>query len=410
MRQRLPLRIAAAGLAAAAVAVAAWYGFGRDTDATSAFLAQHWQRPLPAQGDPPAAYSALERSLDPAACGSCHVQQHEDWRRSLHSRAMGPGIEWQFHLMTQAQANRCMDCHAPLAEQKALVAQAFAWPQRPSSSAPDHVPETLAHDGLVCAACHVRAHQRYGPPPRSGGAAQGAPHGGFVAAAAFEDSRFCAACHQFPPDGPATAGKLHEDTYAQWQASRYAAEGQSCQSCHMPDRRHQWQGIHSKDMVLKALDVRLELEPGADGRWRAQASLRNVGAGHFFPTYMVPEVTATLMLVDADGREIRTLAQRVIGWRVGLDLDREIYDTRLPPGAALQFDAPLDVAADGSVVELRVDVAPREHYVRLFERSLARDGARLDAGTLNLLRRARDEAAATRYEALRLRAPLRRER
>lgn len=372
-----------------------------------AFLDAHWQRPLTAQGEPPAGHSALERSLGPAACGSCHVQQHADWQQSLHSRTMGPGILWQFHLMTQAQANRCMDCHAPLAEQKALLAREFGWPQRPTGDLPDYVPASLAHDGLSCAGCHVRAHTRFGPPPRTNSQASSGqgPHGGFVATEAFEDSRFCAACHQFPQDGPRTAGKLHEDTYEQWRASRYADEQRPCQSCHMPDRRHQWQGIHSPDMVRQALDVQLELADAGDRRRRAQARVRNVGAGHYFPTYMVPSVTVSLVLIDAEGREVQQLAERVIGWRVGLDLDREEYDTRLAPDAVLEFDASF-AALPGAQVELRVDVAPRDHYVRLFRRSLAQDGERLNAPTLALLKQAIEEAEATRFEALRLRKPV----
>lgn len=396
----------------AAVAAVALVGSGalawrlHAGDPVAAFLDRHWQRPLAAQGIPPPAWSALERSLSPSACGSCHAQQYEDWRHSLHSRTMGAGVAWQFRLMAQDQANRCMDCHAPLAEQKALTAQAFAWPQRPPSAPPAYVPATLADDGLVCAACHVRAHQRFGPPPRTT-AASGAsgPHGGFTESAAFEDSRFCAACHQFPADGPATAGKLHEDTYAQWRASRFAAENRPCQSCHMPDRRHQWQGIHSREMVLKALDIGFNVV-AVNGRRIAHATLRNVGAGHAFPTYMVPRISVALVLVDRQGRDVRTLAQRIIGWRVGLDLDREEFDTRLLPGQALEFEAGVVGAAPGSSVELRVDVAPREHYERLFERSLRDDGDKLDAQTRDTLRRARAEAVATRYEALRLRRPL----
>jgi len=91
------------------------------------FLANHWAEPIPPQGPPPNGFSVLEASLSPQACGQCHAQQYEAWRTSLHSRTVGPGLLWQLALMDQAQANRCFRCHAPLAEQKALLAIEHGW-------------------------------------------------------------------------------------------------------------------------------------------------------------------------------------------------------------------------------------------------------------------------------------------
>lgn len=403
-RRRTAAAIVAAVLLIAA-ALAAWAWHARQ-DPIDAFLQQHWQRPLAPQGAPPASFSPLEAALSPQACGRCHVQQYADWKQSLHSHTMEAGVQWQFHLMSQGEANRCMNCHAPLAEQKALVARARQWPQAPKTAPPAFVDAALADDGLVCAGCHVRAHQRYGPPPKAAqaSAAGAKAHGGYTASAAFEDSRFCASCHQFPADGPSINGKLHEDTYQQWKRSPYAAAGTQCQGCHMPDRRHQWQGIHSAEMLEKALEVRLQIVGSGDRRV-AEASLRNVGAGHDLPTYMVPKITATLSLLDAAGNTRAVLSQRVIGWRVNVDLDHEDFDTRLAPGAALQWSSAISATAPGDSVELRVDVAPREHYERSFEHSL-KDAARLPADTLALLQRARADAAATRYQAFRIREPL----
>jgi len=42
---------------------------------------------------------------------------------------------------------------------------------------------------------------------------------------AFLSSEFCQSCHQFAPDGLALNGKLLENTYAEWKASRFAPEG-----------------------------------------------------------------------------------------------------------------------------------------------------------------------------------------
>lgn len=371
-----------------------------DRDIT-AFLETHWQDPLPAQGTPPAAFSDIEASLSPEACASCHAEQHRDWRTALHSRTMGAGIRWQFELLGQEEGNRCLRCHAPLAEQKALVAMAEKWPNAPVTAPPAYVPATLAHDGLTCAACHVRGHVRYGPPSRTP-AVEGAPHGGFVASTAFEDSRFCAHCHQFPEDGPRLAGKLREDTYGQWKASAHAPKT-PCQSCHMPDRRHLWRGIHDPEMVRKALAVELKLKTLPNGLVQADVTARNQGAGHHLPTYMVPKIYLVLVL-SRPGLPDFELARDVIGWQADLDMAKEEFDTRIPAGESRHYRHAFPPPTDGSEwqVEVRVDVAPREHYERMFRHS--RTIAKLSSESSRLLDEAIAEAVATRFTALRVTA------
>ena len=370
-----------------------------------AFLARHWADPIAPQGSPPAAYSALEASLSPSACGQCHPAQRDDWQHSLHAKAMGPGIRWQLLLMDQAGANRCLRCHAPLAEQKALLAIEHGWPAAPSQPPPAYVEPALAQEGLVCAACHVRAHRRYGPPARPDAApAQGEAlvHGGAQRTPAFGDSRFCAHCHQFPDDGPRTAGKLHEDTYAQWLASPHAPD-RPCQSCHMPGRRHLWRGIHDPQTTRDAIDVQMQLRPlTVAGRYEVLTEVRNVGAGHHFPTYMVPKVELAFVRVDASGAE-QPIGQRVIGWTVDTAITREIEDTRIPAGASARFALPFDAPGEpGWAVELRIVVKPGEHYERTFRDSLAR-ADRLPASALPLLRQALQRVVDAEYELMRLR-------
>lgn len=397
-----PLRL----LATIAAALVLLPGCGeKPTPAVEAFLERHWADPLPPQGAPPATFSALEASLNPDACGQCHTEQHAAWRTSLHSRAMGPGLRWQLLLMNQEQGNRCLRCHAPLAEQKALLALEHGWPNAPKQPPPDYVGADLGHRGLVCAACHVRGHQRFGPPPR-GEVAEGGPHGGFVVAKAFQDSRFCAHCHQFPDDGPRIASKLQEDTYQQWLASPYAKDGsgkQTCQDCHMPDRQHLWRGIHDPEMTRRAVDVNLKLAPLGGGRYEALATVRNSGAGHHFPTYMVPKVELIFYRRD-DGGGTYELGRQVIGWQVDTQITREIADTRIPAGETREFRQPFAAPAGGGWrVELVMRVLPGEHYERIYRDSLGRAG-QLSAAAVPLLRQALAEVEAARYELLRVEA------
>ncbi|MHB8257145.1 MAG: multiheme c-type cytochrome [Acidiferrobacterales bacterium] len=366
----------------------------------AAFLARHWVYPLPPEGNPPRAYSALEASLSPQSCGQCHRQQYDDWRTSLHSRTVGPGLLWQLPLMDQQSANRCMRCHAPLAEQKALAALEFHWPNRPSSPPPAYVGPLLFHQGLVCAACHVRRHRRFGPPPPPGmppGNTPGLPHGGFTVSAAFQHSRFCATCHQSSPGGRSLDGKPFENTYAEWRVSRFAREGVTCQSCHMPHRRHLWRGIHDPAMTVRALTVALDLTTLDREHMWAKAKIANTGAGHDFPTYVVPEVVFTLQLIDPHGRSKGEIARTVVARRVNVDLTQEKFDTRIRSGESRvlggQFRRP---AGPGWSVELRMAVSPGAHYIRVFQYALLHVTG-LTSESRQLLRNALMQVKAARY-------------
>ncbi len=401
----------AAGLVLAAAGGLAWqFGLlapdqGQDSAAT--FLDRFWAHPIPPQGPPPADFTPLEASLGPTACRSCHPGRFAEWSDSLHRQTMGAGILWQLRVKTPAQAKRCMRCHAPLAEQKALAARGLGWESAPTGPVPEYIPPDLHRQGLACPACHVRRHRRYGPPAeRRLVAGQAGPHNGFRETGAFRDSRFCASCHQFPPDGPSLAGKLRENTFREWQASRYADQGVSCQDCHMPEGRHTWRGIHDPGMVREAVSVDLAVKRLSPKRGRAQARVVNSGAGHHFPTYLTPEVSARLVLEDAQGREKREIARHVIAWKADVEMTRELFDTRIPAGEAATFagDFPWPGAA-GWRVAVRLEVAPQAHYERLF-RYMFRQRDKMDAETLRLLSKALKEARATRFAALERRRPL----
>src|SRR5215467_1151929 len=165
----------------------------RSDDETSVrdFLGRHWQRPIAPQGAPPPDFSALEASLAPASCGSCHPAQYTDWRTTHHAMSMGPGVTGQLKDLWKGDpesARLCLTCHAPLAEQHPERREIFD--------------TRLMSQGIVCAACHVREHRRFGPPrresfmPASSPSAR-IPHDGAIRTPAFLDSDFCASCHQF---------------------------------------------------------------------------------------------------------------------------------------------------------------------------------------------------------------------
>jgi hypothetical protein len=339
------------------------------------FVARHWQAPLDPQGPAPAQFSPVEASLAPEACGTCHPAQLADWRTSTHAAAMGPGVAGQLVEMLATEprtALACHECHAPLAEQA---------PIRPDTleANPDFDP-TLRARGVPCAACHVRGHQRFGPPRRDGSLASAAPrerlpHGGVTRTPAYLASEFCRGCHQFGPEGYALEGKLLQDTYNEWKASRFAAAGVQCQDCHMPDRRHLWRGIHDRDMVRQGLAISVVDEAAGPGHVAARLVVESTGVGHRFPTYVTPIVVLRAELVDAAGRAIAGSREEIrIGREVTLDLVRELADTRLPPGGRAELPYRRRLAAGAVAARLRVVVYPDAFYTAFFE-ALLRQGA-----------------------------------
>jgi hypothetical protein len=104
----------------------------------------------------------------------------------------------------------------------------------------------------------------------------------------------------------------------------------------MPDRRHQWKGIHDPDMVRSGLTITALLD----------------GAGQPVPGSRV---------------------EKIIAREVSLDLSREFFDTRLRPGqsATLAYRPRLDTA--GLRAHFSVVVEPDAFYERFFE-ALVRQG------------------------------------
>jgi cytochrome c554/c'-like protein len=340
-----------------------------DRASVQAFLSRHWRRPIAPQGVPPARFSPLEASLAPESCGTCHAAQFSDWRTAYHAKSMGPGVMGQLAELwrTDAESARlCLTCHAPLAEQQPENRAIFD--------------AALNRQGTVCAACHVREHQRFGPPRReqpaqAPPAPASLPHGGVTRTPAFLASEFCSSCHQFENDGFALNGKLLENTYEEWKASPAASRGLQCQDCHMPDRRHLWRGIHDPEMVRSGVMVNLVTDrphyrPG--DQVAARITLTANGVGHHFPTYVTPRVVVRAVLVEPGGREAPGSAEeRFIARDVSLDLSRELFDTRIPAGRQFVFEYRRRVERTGMSLRVHVTVHPDHFYTRFFESLLA---------------------------------------
>jgi len=361
--------------------------------------ATHWGNPVATNGEAPHNWSALEKNLKPEACAQCHTEQFNDWKKSLHAHAYSPGLIGQFPGMGHGEGNDCLKCHAPLAEQKYISNSDMLDSLRDKLKEPVGFSESgklnekslsLRHAGVTCAACHVRGWERFGPPQRETGAVgkvAGASHGGFTATRDFEKSNFCASCHQFP-QAYAINGKPLENTVKEWKESRFSREGVQCQSCHMPDRKHQFRGIHDREMTQKGLDFVVSRK--GEG---AELTLTSKWIGHAFPTYVTPKVVVRAEAVGDNNKLLRSWQWEIIrevyydqGWK-------ERRDTRLMPGESRGFT--VSEPPDGSQrVQYVVEVIP-DHFYKGVYQGLLNDTLDRDAETL--IRQAVKQADANDY-------------
>ena len=331
-------------------------------------VSHYWPKALDAQGAPPTHWSEAEKSLSPDACRQCHAEQFTQWQTSRHAHALSSGVLGQLLTFDAADTAQCLGCHAPLDEQRTAFEAA-----RTQALAHRRDRLGLAAAGNTCAGCHLRANRRFGPPQRNTGAveqsATQAVHDGVTRVKFFESPEFCARCHQFTADR-AINGKPLENTLVEWQASPQAAQGATCQTCHMPDRHHLWRGIHDPDMVRAGLTIATSVDAQA-----AHFEIVNSGVGHAFPTYMTPKVVMHAVVLDAKGQpQAQTARQHVIGRRVRYDkeTDRwsELSDTRLLPQQSVALELPW---AGRDRVRVWLEVAPDDYYATVVFPDLLRD-------------------------------------
>jgi hypothetical protein len=335
------------------------------------WLKTHFSAPVPPQGDAPEDWTEVEASLDPTQCGVCHPAELADWEGSWHAMGMGPGMMGQLSDSPSANmVESCQRCHAPNAEQ---------YPELDGAENP-HFDESLRAQGLTCAGCHVRDWTRYGPPSDSPAPApepvEGEedtevprqPHDGFVGNAVYDDSIFCESCHDFRGDQKMLNDKYLQETYGEWRRTQYAEDGITCQSCHMPEGRHVWLGVHDKELVQGGMAVEAELEALGTGFMEpimANLTVTNTGVGHRMPTYTTPRIVLIMEQTNAAGEPIEgTRQEGYIGRDVSPDLSTENYDTRLMPEESFTMRYEADVHEEATHLDARVEVWPDEGYTR----------------------------------------------
>lgn len=352
-------------------------------------LTDYWIRPIPTSSN--LFNKGLTKGKEsnfistPENCGICHKQQYEDWKFTRHSKSTGAGLTGQLMpLANPAEALSCYFCHAPSIEQNENVSAKNV--SGSYSNNPSFNPK-LRKTGVSCFVCHMREGKIYGPKisenlqtetPIDKNLLFGHK---FIEKNFFEDARFCAACHQLEK-GYKLNGKILVNTYNEWKESIYGKANIICQKCHMPGRKHLFKGIHDKETTLKGLSLELKKIEEAE-KFKIKLIITNSGVGHYFPTYVTPLVVVKAYIIDEKGKIIdKTLKEAFIGRMVSLDLNRELYDTRIAPGKSFEFPYEADKQLLGqNKIVIEVKVYPDMFY-NAFYRSLLKNGRYSDKNAI----------------------------
>jgi hypothetical protein len=290
-------------------------------------------------------------------CGRCHRSIVEAWKESSHARA-ADGRLFQDALATAEEKmgtnvrQTCLGCHAPIAVQTNDI----------------QLDRKASWEGVTCDYCHsVRdVTLTAGTNPKAkvdfgtvkSGPLKNAVSGahGTAYSAVHVSSAMCAPCHEYRN----SAGFPILTTFSEWQASRYAKENKTCQSCHMyyvagkvaearlsrePEARvnlHRMPGSRSVSQLNQTLRTKMTSVRQGD-EVKVTFQVTNSGAGHYVPTGS--PLRQLILNVQATSKGMRLNQSRVYARRVadasGSPVAQEhsaflkavmpISDTRLAP-------------------------------------------------------------------------------
>lgn len=303
-------------------------------------------------------------------CGSCHRDIFGAWKQSAHARAVEDPlfVDAIRELGTVGGDVRiCLRCHAPTVE----TTKDYALERK------------ISWEGVTCDYCHSIA--ALGTPATMRPTVHpGATKFGPIRDAAsgehetafrefFSSSELCAACHEYTTP----AGLPLLTTFSDWKASSWAAQGKSCQSCHMfevradvvdpkvqrvpkaPVNLHAMPGGHTIDQLNEALSVKARVHR-AGATLALDVDLANTGAGHTVPTGSAARQIVLEVRVDGGGGKALQASRtynRVLTDATGAVLYRDVEffsraakvksDTRIPAGTTRTEHFEFDLGPSG---------------------------------------------------------------
>jgi hypothetical protein len=290
-----------------------------------------------------------------STCGACHPQVQAEWKESKKADAF-VGPLFQAKWKKDGEQYVCLHCHAPLVEQQPLTIRGlesispFVGKGEPN----EHFDPELQHEGITCAACHVRGGAVVGPHEVGE-----SPHPVRVQPDFGSSGEVCVGCHQLDEPPLYTLERPLVDTHSEWEAWK-AATGRedSCVDCHMPrvvrpmvpwgeerpGSNHRFLGSSHKDFLVSGLETR---EAGWSGtNWIVVLENK---AGHGFPTADPGHrLRVNARWFDGKGKlleEERILLARIIHNRVEredstlapAETRRLVFRSSLPPSQVAVF-------------------------------------------------------------------------
>ena len=322
-------------------------------------------------------------------CRTCHIDITDQWRTSPHARAdrtanllFGRMYFYSLKATRGATLTKCGPCHETIS----FVQNDFESPRL----------RDVNGEGVTCSFCH--AIDAKGPadavPPfeldlakYSGTIRQPVPTTAHKSgySALYSSSEYCGGCHKYSNQ----YGVPISDTIGEWKKTKYAKQGVTCQSCHMPGHagRNTAQGLvrervadHSfthdpaRNPRLKDA-VTLRLLPARRGKdsLRVEAIVTNAGAGHSMPTGNDQKMLLVRVRVLTESGTIVWENNPFDEWDVSIfglyladDLNRWpaetwdaraiVADRRIPAGqsARVRYDIPLRETTGPFRVEAQV--------------------------------------------------------
>lgn len=281
---------------------------------------------------------------DPAGCGACHTEIYRAWSGSKHADSWAgelfqPDFQQALAETDGAVGAFCGECHAPIA---------FRVGQLPPFDGSSF--DAVSKRGISCDFCHTVSEvtETFNTGNISApGLVKRGPRGDTVSPAhktmysqLHTDAKFCGACHNVRhPESEV----LIIDTFDDWLAGPYAAEGITCQNCHMTpgpgvgknpgrssiignakEREHiathyfvggsSWQfsrrgfeehALKAEENLRAAARLDLEGRQTADGL-ELTVNVTNVGAGHKIPTGVtyIREMWLEVVVLNEQGETV----------------------------------------------------------------------------------------------------------
>ena len=171
---------------------------------------------------------------DPETCAGCHVDIYEAWSGSLHAHAWTDELFQVEYVMAHEDTDGltdtfCASCHTPIGVAVGQV------PPYDGSEV-----DEISARGVSCDYCHTVSavvDTKNAMTEKDPGSVKRGPRGDGTSPAhevmfseTHKSAEICGACHNV--NHPINELPL-ETTYTEWEESPYAAEGITCQDCHM---------------------------------------------------------------------------------------------------------------------------------------------------------------------------------